>query len=186
MSKSVQRVSESLPSGNLRKGCIQLPLSGFRVIATNDIPVKGSPDGGILSKDTDPLFERVNGATDKALRISWASGSVIEVQALPTMYPPDLDDAAPVVVNVLAMMKAASVDVPVIAVGAFEGIGDTNAGGNTAALSTSLQKLTVTLAAADIGAYPTFLNITLKPGAHATASNDVHVFGVEIEYTRKA
>jgi hypothetical protein len=186
MSKPVQRVSESLPSGNLRKGIIQIPLQTFRVVASNDIPTKNAADGGLVSKDTDPIYERVNGATDKALRLSWASASVIEAQAPSIAYPPDLDDAAPIVVNVLAVMKAASVDVPVIAVGAFEGIGDTNAGGNTAALSTSLQKLTVTLAAADVGPYPTVLSLTLKPGTHATSNNDVYVYGVWLEYTRKA
>ena len=83
-------------------------------------------------------------------------------------------------------MKAASVDVPVIAVGAFEGIGDTNAGGNTAALSTSVQDLTVSIAAADVGPQPTMLALTLKPGTHATASNDVYVYAVWLVYTRKA
>jgi hypothetical protein len=59
-------------------------------------------------------------------------------------------------------------------------------GGDTAALSTAQQKLTVALAAADVGAYPKFLTIGIKPGAHATASNDAYVYAVWLEYTRKA
>lgn len=186
MSKQVLSISEIQPYGNLRKGVIQLPIASARAITTNDITVKGAGDGGVVSKDTDPILERENAATDKALRLSWASASVIEVAMPSVAYPPDLDDAQPIVVNILAKMKAASVDVPVIAVGAFEGVGDTNAGGNTAALSTSMQKLTVTLADVDIGAYPNVINVTLKPGTHATASNDVYVYGVWLEYTRKA
>jgi len=42
------------------------------------------------------------------------------------------------------------------------------------------------LAAADVGTYPKFLTIGLKPGAHATASNDAYVYAVWLEYTRKA
>lgn len=166
-------------------GFIPINLASARVVASNDIPAKGAADGGVVSKDTDPIFERENAATDKALRLSWASASVIELQLPPVTYPSDLDDAAPIVVHILAKMKAASVDTPVIAVGAFEGIGDTNAGGNTAALSTTLQDLTVTLAASDIGAYPNVLSLTLKPGTHGTASNDAYVYACWLTYTKK-
>lgn len=186
MSKQVLAISDQSPAGSLKKGVIQLSLTSFRAVATNDVPAKGAVDGGVLSKDTDPLLERVNGATDKRLRLSWASASVLEILGPNVTYPPDLDPAQPVIVNVLAAMRAASVDVPVIAVGAFVGGGDTNCGGNTAALSTSEQKLTVSIAAADVGSYPNTLNISLKPGTHATSSNDVYVYGAWLEYTRKA
>lgn len=186
MSKQrLQILSETL-KGNLATGFIPIDITSARIVASDDVGVKNATDGGTVSKDTDPILERVNAATDKALRLSWASASVIELILPSVPYPPDLDDAAPIVVNVLAQMKAGSVDVPVIAVGAFEGVGDTNMGGNTAALSTSLQKLTVSLSAANVGPYPTFLSLTLKPGTHATASNDVYVYGVFLTYTRKA
>lgn len=181
MSKPVLNVSEALPAGNLRKGIIQFPIEGALIIATND-----TANTGHVSKNTDPILERENAATDKALRLSWASASVLEVQLPAMAYPPDLDDAQPITVKILARMKAASVDVPVIAVGIWEGVGDTNAGGNTAALSTSLQTLSVTFAATDVGPAPTFVTLTLKPGTHATASNDVYVYSVHAEYTRKA
>ena len=186
MAKQVLTISDISPSGNLKKGVIQLPITEARIIASNDIGVKGATDGGTASKDTDPILERTNGATDKSLRLSWASASVIEVQMPPVAYPPDLDDAQPIIVNILAGMKAGSVDAPVITVSAWEGVGDTNMGGDTAALSTALQKLTVALAAADVGAYPKFLTIGLKPGAHATASNDAYVYAAWLEYTRRA
>ncbi len=186
MAKQVITVNNQNTYGALGKGFIPLPLSQFRVVSSNDIPNKNTTDGGHVAKDTDPLYERTNGATDKSLRLSWASASVIEIQAPTIVYPPDLDDSAPITVNVLAAMKSGSVDVPVIAVGYFEGVGDTNAGGNTAALSTSIQQLTVDIAAADVGAYPKSASLTLKPGTHATASNDVYVYGCWLTYTRKA
>jgi hypothetical protein len=186
MSKQILKISESLPEGNLRKGFIPLDITSARIVATNDVGVVGATDGGTVAKDSDPILERVNGATDKMLRLSWASASTIEVMLPTVAYPPDLDDTADVTVKIQAVMKAASVNTPVIAVGAFNGIGDTNFGGNTAALSTSLQTLSVTLTAANVDAYPKMLALTLTPGAHATASNDVYVYGAWIEYTRKA
>jgi hypothetical protein len=50
-----------------------------RIIASNDIAAKGTPDGGTVSLDTDPTFKRVNAATDKQLRIAWAATSVIPI-----------------------------------------------------------------------------------------------------------
>ncbi len=167
-------------------GTIPLPLHNFRKVASNEIPAiaVASGNGGTLAVDSDPQLQRVNAATDKALRIEWESGSVLEITQQ-FIYPLDLDPAADVVVNLFAGMKAASVDVPVLTVGFFEGIGDTNAGGNTAALSTTAAWKTVTIAAADIGAAPNFGVISIVPGAHATASNDVYLYAAFLSYTRK-
>ena len=182
MSKQTLKITEQAPLGNLKKGFIHIDISDARIISSNDIANSSN-----VTKNTDPILERENGATDKALRLSWASASVIEISMPPIMLPPDFDPANPLILHVLAKMKAASVDTPVIAVGFFMGIGDTNAGGNTAALSTSLQDLKVTVAAADVAAgYPNPVNTTLKPGTHSTASNDVYVYGMWAEYTRKA
>lgn len=172
-------------TATMRTGYIPLPLTAARVIAANDIPASGAADGGVLSKDTDPLLERSNAATDKSLRVSWASASVIEVQLPEVAYPPDLDDTADVIVCLFAGMKAGSVDTPVLTVSAWEGVGDTNMGGNTAALSTTAAKKTVTLATANISAYPKVLNLSVLPGTHATGSNDVYLYAAWIEYTRK-
>jgi len=172
-------------TSTMATGYIPLALTDFRLIASNDIAAKNATDGGVISSDTNPILKRVNGATDKALRISWESASVIEIQAPTIAYPPDLDDSAPVTVCLFAGMKAGSVDTPVIAVSAWEGVGDTNAGGNTAALTTTAGKVTVAIAHGDVGAYPKCLSIALAPGAHNTAANDVYLYGAWIEYTRK-
>lgn len=167
-------------------GVIPLPLHNFRKVASNEIPAiaVASGNGGTLAVDSDPQLQRVNAATDKALRIEWESGSVLEITTQ-FIYPLDLDPAQDVVVNLYAGMKAASVDVPVLSVGYFEGIGDTNAGGDTAALSTTVGWKTVTIAASNVGAAPNFGVISIVPGAHATASNDVYLYAAYIQYSRK-
>ena len=167
-------------SATLATGFLPLDIADARIIGTNEI-------ASVVGAATDPILSRNNTATDIAGRLSWASASVIEVQFPPICIPPDLDATAVVTFNLLARMKAGSVNTPVFAVKAFLNEGDTNFGGNTASLSTTLAKVGVTLAAADVGAvpYPAVINLSITPGAHATASNDVYVFGAWLEYTRK-
>lgn len=166
---------------NRNLGHIAVPLIGARTLASNDFDVLAN-QGGLLAKNSDPLLERVNGATDKAVRVSWASASVKEIQLPPVYWPSDLDPSVAVTANFLAVMKAASVNVPVLTVGAFEGIGGTNLGGNTAALSTTLGVRTVSLT---IAGYPGFLSLNVAPAAHATASNDVYLLACWLEFTKK-
>lgn len=168
-------------TATLGTGYIPLPLAQARLIATNDIPAKGTPDGGTVSLDTDPTFKRVNGATDKALRIAWAAASVIPI-TWSFDYPPDLDDTANVTVHLLMGMAGAA-DTPVVAVAYFEGVGDTNAGGNTTALAAAVADKIVTITAANVGPYPINAIIELVPAAHATDA--IYLYGAHIEYTRK-
>jgi len=171
-------------SANLKKGFIPLPLDGWLLTASNDIPAiaVASGNGGKLASDTAPKLERVNAATDKKMRISWAASGVIEIQQN-FAYPPDLDDTAAITVNLLAGMGGAT-DTPVIAVAFFEMVGDTNAGGNTAALAATVAQKSVTIAASDVGAYPKSATVTLTPAAHG--NDALYVYGAWIEYTRKS
>lgn len=172
-------------SANLKKGFIPLLLPSWRLIATNEIPVIAVASGGsgILASDTAPKLIRVNTSTDKQLRIQWAASSSIEItNAFP--YPPDLDDTAAVTVNLLAAMGGAT-DTPTVAVSFWEGVGDTNAGGNTAAVTgTTITQYSVSIAAGDIGAYPKSAAISITPGAHTT--DVLNLYGVWVEYTRKS
>jgi hypothetical protein len=136
--------------------------------------VEGNADG--------PYLARVNGATDPAFKLVWPAGDVTPVQLAPMSYPPDLDDAAAVTVNLLAKMSGAT-DTPVIAVGAYEGVGDTNAGGNTAALAAALAEKSVSIAHGDIGAHPKGLNILLTPGTHANDAVEVYAAWAEYQST---
>lgn len=169
-------------------GVIQLPLTDFRVLTTNEFTaIAGTPADGIAAKNSDPIFERVNAATDKALRLHWAATSVVEV-ATHFVTPPDLDDAANVEVHILAAMEAAN-DTPVIAVSYFENgagvyAGDSNAGGNTAAVTgTTVTEYSVAVAAANVAASPTAVQVGFVPAAHGTDA--LYLYGAWIEYTRK-
>lgn len=166
---------------NLALGTIQLPLSAWRLIASNDIAAKNATDGGLISLDTDPTLKRVNGATDKNLRIAWAANSVVPI-TVNFAYPPDLDDTADVVVHLLCGMAGAS-DTPVLGVAYFEGVGDTNAGGNTAALAATAADKSVTILAADIGASPKAAIVEITPAAHGTDA--IYLYSAWITYTRK-
>lgn len=165
-------------------GYIPLPLTSFRLTATNDIAAKNATDGGTISLDTDPTLKRANAATDKALRIAWAATSVVEIQAPNFAYPADLDDTAAIDVKLL-VAKDANMDASAnLAVSYWENTGDTNAGGNTAAITeTSPAVKTVTIAAADVGAYPKVGNISITPSAHG--NDAIYLYAAWIEYSRK-
>lgn len=170
------------PPANLSKGHIHLDITTARIISGNAIQnttEAGVPDGNTAG----PALTRVNGATDKALLLSWAANEVNEIQFAPFAYPQDLDDAAAVEVHIVADMAAGGMDTPTIAVGYFEGVGDTDAGGNTAALSTTTTEYTVSIAAGNVGAHPAIATVTLTPAAHANEA--LRVRGVWVEYTKK-
>jgi len=165
------------------KGYIPIDLLSARVVSAASIIQSTANIGGLLCSDTSPSIQRVNAATDQAVRVRWAAGVVTTLQ-LPTItYPPDLDDSNPVTVHILAAMSATN-DTPTMGVTYFEGVGDTNAGGNTAAITgTTVAEYSVTIAAADVGAHPNIASISLTPAAHAT--DELRLYGAWVEYTMK-
>ncbi len=166
------------------KGFIMLDMADLREVLSDEIGVTAdTPEGGYLSSDSTPRLKRVSTSTDKALKVEWVGGNVDEVTWGNKPMPPDLDETVDVTIHLLAKMDAGG-DTPTIDVQVFDGIGDTEMGGPTAALSSTLAELTVTLANADITGNPLgFFNISLIPGAHATQL--VELYGAWIEYTRK-
>ena len=162
-------------------GYIEIPLASWREIVAAEIP-NAAANGGLLASDTTPAFIRINTGTDKGCRMVWVAGNSDEVSATFT-YPPDLDDGQPLIFNMRAAMSGTT-NSPTVQVDYFEGIGDTNAGGVTAAVTgTALATYTRTIAAADVGAYPTFATICLAPGVHA--ADAVRVYATWVTYTRK-
>lgn len=167
---------------NLAIGFIPLDINTVRIISSNAI--QNTSEGGFPDGNTDPILQRVNGATDKALRLVWAANSVIEVQFGAVPKPPDLDDTADLSVHLLISKDTNTDTTAVVAVNIFDGLGDSNAGGNTTALATaSITEYPVTLAAANLAAHPGMLNIAVIPGAHA--NDAVRLHAAWIEYARK-
>jgi hypothetical protein len=176
-------VEASMLGANLGKGHLPLDITMLRIIAADAIG--NVSEGMLLDGNTAPTLARVNGATDKALRVAWAAASVVECQFPPVALPGDLDDAAAVTLHFLIAKGTNTDTAAVIDVQAFQGVGDTEMGGNTAALgSAALGEYIVTLAAGDIAAHPSFLNVSLVPGAHA--NDAIYLYAAWVEYTRKS
>lgn len=164
------------------KGFIPIDILSNRLLSTNAIA--NTIEGFTADGNTAPSLARVNGATDKALRIVMAANTTDELQFHPIPLPPDLDDAADVTVHLLIGKGSNTDTTAVIDVQAFFGLGDTECGGNTAAIATAtITEYSVTLAAADVPSHPNVLNIALVPGAHANDAH--HIYAAWIEYTRK-
>ena len=177
---SAGAVTAAKLSTTLKTGFIPLSLANAREVATNAIQ-NAAANGGSLASDTTPILQRVNGATDKAIRINWAASNSDEI-TWEFPYPPDLDDAANVEVHILAAMAGAT-DTPTVAIGYFEATGDSNAGGNTAAITgTTVAEYSVAITAANIGTAPNFASISVTPGTHTTDA--LYIYAVWVEYTR--
>lgn len=163
---------------------LNLNLGSLREIASNDIPnTAATPSGGLLTSDTTPAYARVNGATDKALRVIWVATNSDEVQFPPVFMPPDLNSDLDITIHLLADMSGAT-DTPTIDVQVFDGVGDTEMGGATAAITSTLAEVSVTISAADLSGHPLgFLNVALVPGSHT--SDDLRLYAAWIEYTKK-
>lgn len=169
------------PLGLRATGRIPLDLTALREIVTNDI-ANLAAHGGILASDSTPSLARANGATDKTLVVTWAAGNVDEVQWSNIAKPHDFDPNFPVSVHLLAQMGGAT-DTPAIDVQLWDGVGDTEAGAATAALSASLAEVSAQIAGADLAAEPGFIGVNLVPAAHATDA--IQLRAAWIEYTRK-
>jgi len=177
-----EKISVALQCGGEAKyGRVNLPLDSLREINSDDI-TNLAGHGGIMASDSTPILERISAAADKGLQIKWVATDEAEAQFGHNHLPGDLDASQDVTVH-LKLAKGSNTDTAaVIAVGAFVGTGDSNAGGNTAALAVATEaEYTVTLAAADITAHAP-LALTLKPGTHA--NDDIYLRDAWLEYTK--
>ncbi len=170
-------------STNLRTGYINLDITTVRIIDTNAI--QNTTEAGVPDGNTAPSLVRVNGATDKALRLSWAAAAVNEVQFAPVSLPPDLDDTEDVLVCLL-VDKSANVDTTAtIDVQVFFNVGDTECGNATASITeTTPTEKQVTVVGSDVPAAPGVMNISLIPSSHA--SDAVRLYAAWIEYQKQA
>ncbi len=165
------------------QGFIPLYLPNWRLVASNDVPVIAvvSGNGGNLASDSSPVLMRVNAATDKALRIKWASSTSIEVFQQ-FFYPPDMDVTAAYTVN-FRIGKSANTDATcTFTVGCFEGIGDTDRGGATAVLGASAVT-SYSRSITPTAGHPNFAALSLVPGTHTT--DDIYLYESYILYTKK-
>jgi hypothetical protein len=175
-------VLASMLTATMGVGFIPLDISTLKLIAGDAIG--NTTEGMLPDGNTAPSLARVNGATDIALRLAWAATVVTELQFAPVPKPPDMDGTAVATFHMMLAKNGNTDNAATVGVKIFDGVGDTNAGGNTAALDTaSLAEYTVTLAAADLAEHPGFLNISVTPGVHA--NDAIYLYAAWIEYARK-
>lgn len=165
-------------------GYLPMDITSMREIASNDIQNLAAV-GGILASDSAPALLRLNGATDKALAVTWATGNLDEAQFPPIPMPADLDETSDITIHLLVKMSGGADTSTNFDVQVFDGIGDTEMGGSAGNFTSSLVEYVVTILAANISGNPTgFLNISLVPsGAHGT--DTIQLVGAWGEYTKK-
>ena len=61
------------------EGTIPVPLTSFRLLASNDTVTVASKAGGCLANNTDPTWKRESAAAGGVTRIGWASGSIVSI-----------------------------------------------------------------------------------------------------------
>lgn len=167
-------------------GFIMLDIFSLRELISDDIGVTGiTPEGGILTKDTTPILERTDSATDESIRVHWILDDVSEIQFAPIPIPPDLDETVDVTVHFVCEMGGATDTTTAFTLGVWDGVGDADAGGNTTPdITDALVEVIFTIGNADIGGGPLgFFNISLFPEAHGTDA--IFLYTAWIEYTRK-
>lgn len=162
-------------------GFHNLDITTARIISGGAI--QNTSEGGLPDGNTSPSLARVNGATDRALRLTWAGGADIEIQFAPWAKPPDLDDTATLTLHLLTCKDANNNATAKFTASIWDGVGDTNAGGDTASITeTTPTEKTVTLAAADLAAAPGMLNISVITANHA--GDAIYLYAAWIEYAR--
>jgi len=158
---------------------VPLDIFGARIIATNEIDVDAN-HGGIVTQDSAPALNRVNAATDKVPRLEWIASGSQEIQLPPIMKPADLDTSEDITIHLMGNMDGAT-DTPTVDVQVYDGVGDTEMGGATGAMSDTLAELSATISAANIAAAPGFMSVGLVPAAHTT--DVLFIYGAWLEYT---
>lgn len=176
------QVTAAKLTDTLATGFIPLDITQLRIIAANVIG--NTTEGMLLDGNTAPSLQRVNSATDKALRVIWAASSSIECQFPPIPKPPDMDGTAELRVHLMLGKDTNTDNTVTIDVQVFDGVGDTECGAATAALAAAaLAEYSAAVAHGDLAEHPGFINISLVPGTHTTDA--IWLYAAWVEYTRK-
>lgn len=165
-----------------RVGWIPIQLTTLRELSSGGT-INLAGHGGQLASDSTPILNTVNGDTDGAHRLSWASSNSDAV-GFSVPLPPDLDFSQNILIKFLASMAGAT-DTPVFSADSYFGLADTKVEDDSTAITgTTVTEYTITIAAADIekiGNKRT-LSVELTPGAHTTDA--LYLFALWIEYSK--
>ena len=168
------------------KGIINIPMP---VITSAGVALAAFSDGD----STTPGYC----VTAKGLGIRWNNHATPGAVVSKVIVPPDADVTANMVLHILAAKTGATVgDAVKFTVGAYNNdVGaaydaDDTFGGDTGAMTgdataKSVQEVTLTLALANLTAYPAAIELTIKPKDGTLGTDDVIMLAAWIEYQKK-
>lgn len=162
-------------------GFVAVPLESLRETAAGAF-INAAGNGGLLTSDTTPILNTINGDTDGAWRVSWAAGNADPIGFNVTL-PLDFDPTQPLYVKFRAAMGGAT-NTPTLSLDSYFNEGDTKVTDTSGAVTgTAYATYTATIAAADIPADARAYSVDITPGAHA--ADTLLLTAVWLEYTRK-
>jgi len=135
--------------------------------------------------------------TAEGMGVRWNNHAAPLAVASKVLIPPDMDITANATLHVIAAKVGATVgDATKFTCGLFNNVvaalydADSDFGGDTDAMvgdatSKTVQHLTLTLALANLAAYPCMTEVTIKPKAGTLGTDDVIMFGQFITYKKK-
>lgn len=159
---------------------IPIPLTAFREVDSNGDVGNTAANGGLLASDTTPIF-RADAA--ESLEINWAAGNSDIISAQLTL-PTDFDGSANATLD-LWIYGAGTTDAGTFSVlTSWDGAAQvTDTADDSATKSTSVHKITATIAAADIPDTAHRVSIQLVLGTHATDA--INLVAARLNYKRK-
>jgi len=180
---ALQEIYQSLLTA---KGIINIPMP---VITNAGVAL------AVFGDATDPLPGFC--VTAEGLGIRWNNHGTPTPVGTKVMVPPDMDVTANAVLHILAAKVGATEgDATKFTVEAFNNVvaalydADEDYGGDTDAMtgdatSKTVQHVTLTLALANLAAYPAAMELTLQPKDGTLGTDDVIMFSAWIEYKKK-
>ena len=135
--------------------------------------------------------------TAKGLGIRWNNHGTPTAVGTKVIVPPDMDVTANAVLHILAAKTGATeADATKFTVAAYNNVkaaaydADDDFGGDTSAMTGTatakhVQEVTLTLALANLAAYPAAIELTLKPKNGTLDADDVILLAAWIEYKKK-
>jgi hypothetical protein len=135
--------------------------------------------------------------TAKGLGIRWNNHATPGAVGSKVIVPPDMDVTANAVLHILAAKTGATVgDATKFTVAAYNNVkdsaydADATFGGDTSAMTGDdtakhVQEVTLTLALANLAAYPAAVELTIKPKDGTLGTDDVIMLAAWIEYKKK-
>jgi len=163
------------------------------------IPMPTITDAGValaaFANASDPLPGFC--VTAEGLGIRWNDHATPTAVGTKVMIPPDADITADMILHILAAKTGATPgDATMFTIVAYNNVvaalydADADFGGDTdamtgAATAKTVQHVTLTLALANLAAYPAAMELTLQPKDGTLGSDDVIMLAAWIEYKRK-